>query len=79
MVTRRYRLAEDLRALADALEGAEDLADCAVQVGLTCPTEAELQFAADYLGVEVETQSGARVAQKQFGALRIVASEEAFR
>ena len=79
MAIHQYRFIDDLRALANALECAEDLEGCAVQVGLTCPTEAELQFAADCLGVEVETQSGARVAQRQFGPLRIVASEKAFR
>jgi hypothetical protein len=76
------RLAEDLRALADALEGVEDLAGKAVQLAVPCSSEAELERTADLLGVQVQTQSGARVAQKQFGGVQVVAlmaSTDAFR
>lgn len=67
------RLTEEIRALADALEGAGDLADSVVQARLSCSSEAELVRVADSLGVEVQTQSGAGLAQRQFGPLRLVA------
>lgn len=73
MTTPRYRLAGELHALADALDGVEGLADSAVQLGIRCPSEAELEGLAGLLGVEVQADSRGKVAQGQFGPVRLVA------
>jgi hypothetical protein len=65
-------LAGDISALADALEGVE-LADRVVDVRLSCSSEEELESIAGFLGAEVQTQSGTRVARRKFGAVRVVA------
>jgi hypothetical protein len=69
-------LAGDIRALADALEGAEDLADNVLQARLSCSSDAELERIADSLGVEVQTEAGIRVAQKLFGPVSVVVSAD---
>ena len=68
------RLAEDVLVPGDVMESVEDPADIVVQACLSCSSEAELERVADSLGVEVQTQSGIRVAQRQFGPVRVVAS-----
>lgn len=73
MATHQYRLAEELHAVADALDGVEGLAVGAVQLGMSCSSEPELERIAGLLGIEVRTESGREVAQGQFGPVRLVA------
>jgi hypothetical protein len=69
-------LPESLVVLADAYERAAQTSGSEVQFAVTCSSEEELEHIADALGVEVQTQSGARLAVRegQFGAPRIVAT-----
>jgi hypothetical protein len=48
--------------LADAYERAEERSGSEDQYAVTCSSEEELEHIADALGVEVQTQSGARLA-----------------
>lgn len=69
--------AEGLLVMADAMERAEQvLVGSEVQFAVTCSSEEELEHTANAIGVEVQTQSGARVAvrEAQFGRHPLVAT-----
>ena len=64
------RIAEDMYDL----EVAKDSTESVAQIPVTCSSEAELAFIANSFGVEVQSGPRARVAQKLFGSVEIVAS-----